>query len=58
MNMPWIAAVICTLLASAWAATVGHSSGVQDGRSEVANECRNAGAFTVKRTGFNCEVIK
>lgn len=56
--MPWIVAVICTILASAWAATAGYSSGVQSGRAEVANECRNAGAFTVKRTGFECGVKK
>ena len=27
-------------------------------RATIANECRKAGAFTVKRTGFKCEVIR
>lgn len=55
--MQWVAAVLVLVMA-AWAATVGHVSGVQAGRSEVANECRQAGAFTVKRTGFECGVIR
>lgn len=54
--MQWIVAVLVLVIA-AWAATVGHVAGVQAGRAEVANECRQAGAFTVKRTGFLCEVI-
>ena len=41
---------------------VGFAGGVSNGksieRSVVANECRQAGAFAYKRTGFRCEVIK
>jgi hypothetical protein len=55
--MQWIVAALF-FVAAGWAATVGHVSGVQAGRSEVANECRQAGAFTVKRTAFNCVVRK
>lgn len=37
---------------------VGHDIGAGGERARVANECRAVGAFTVKRTGFLCEVRK
>lgn len=51
----WIVAVALTLV-------VGFAGGVSSGkdseRSAVANECRQAGAFTSKRTAFDCGVRK
>ena len=49
----WIVAVALALV-------VGFAGGVSTGkdseRSAVANECRQGGAFTNKRTGFQCSV--
>lgn len=49
----WIVAVALALI-------VGFAGGVANGkdseRSAVANECRQAGVFTNKRTGFVCSV--
>lgn len=49
----WIVAVALALV-------VGFAGGVSSGkdneRAAVANECRNAGAFANKRTGFECGV--
>ena len=49
-------------VAVALALIVGFTGGVATGkdseRAAVANECRNAGVFTNKRTGFSCQVIK
>lgn len=36
----------------------GNAQGKDAGRSEIANECRQAGAFAYKRTGFDCGVKK
>jgi hypothetical protein len=55
--MQWIVGVLFLVVAG-WSATVAHVAGVQAGRSDVANECRQAGAFTVKRTAFKCGVMK
>ena len=50
----WIVAVIFALM-------VGFSGGVSMGkdaeRKFIANDCRQAGAFAHKRTGFKCEVM-
>ena len=49
----WIVAVALALI-------VGFAGGVSTGkdseRSAVANECRQAGSFVNKRTGFECGV--
>lgn len=48
------------IVAVAMALVVGFAGGVSTGkdseRSAVANECRQVGVFTNKRTGFECEV--
>jgi hypothetical protein len=36
----------------------GARRGAYQERSVIGNECRNAGAFTVNRTGFTCEVMR
>jgi hypothetical protein len=51
----WILAVILAFLLGVG---FGIPSGASHERSVIGNECRHAGAFTVKRTGFACEVIK
>ena len=48
----------CIILAIFIGATVGVIHGQRTERVLVAHECRQAGAFTVKRTGFSCEVIR
>ena len=49
----WIVAAVLALV-------VGFAGGVSTGkvseRSAVANECRQAGSFVYKRTGFECGV--
>ena len=55
--MQWIS-VLLALVIIGLAATTAGASGAQRGRAEVANECRQAGAFTVKRSAFRCEVIR
>lgn len=49
----WIVAVALALIVGF---TGGVSTGKASERSAVANECRQAGAFVSKRTGFECEV--
>lgn len=49
----WIVAVALALIVGF---TGGVSTGKASERSSVANECRQAGAFTNKRTGFVCSV--
>lgn len=51
----WIVAVALALIVGF---TGGVSTGKDSERSSVANECRQAGAFVSKRTGFSCQVIK
>lgn len=36
----------------------GHVAGEDKARGAVANECRQAGSFAYKRTGFECQVKK
>lgn len=52
---PWLAASLAVAVASVLI-MVGHDIGAGGERARVANECRAVGAFTVKRTGFLCEV--
>lgn len=51
----WIVAAVLALI-------VGFSGGVSIGRDSerkfIANDCRHAGAFAHKRTGFKCEVMR
>ncbi len=50
--------------AVAWilAMIVGFSAGSVNGRSvereQIANDCRQTGGFSYKRTGFSCSVIR
>lgn len=50
------------VVASVLALMVGFSGGVAMGkdaeRKFIANDCRQAGAFSYKRTGFKCEVMR
>lgn len=54
---PWLGGMLVAAI-SAILIMVGHDIGASGERDRVANECRAAGAFTVKRTGFVCEVRK
>lgn len=54
---PWVFALLAFAIA-AILIMVGHDMGAQNERSVIGNECRQAGKFTVKRTGFECGVIK
>lgn len=51
----WIIGIILCLLVGA---IVGHGVGAKNERDTIANECRQSGAFTVGRVGFNCEAKK
>lgn len=50
------------ILAIALSAALGYSAGTINGkaveRGVIANDCRQSGGFTNKRTGFKCEVIR
>lgn len=50
------------LVALALSVAVGYAAGNAKGkdaeRGAIANECRQAGAFVYKRTGFGCGVKK
>lgn len=48
----WITGIILCLLVGA---IVGYGSGTTAERDKIANDCRQSGAFTVGRVGFNCE---
>ena len=54
---PWLGGLLA-LTVGAILIMVGHDIGAGGERARVANECRAVGAFTVKRTGFLCEVRK
>jgi hypothetical protein len=56
-SAPWLAAVLMLSLA-AILIMVGSDIGAKGERANIAGECRSAGAFSVNRTGFRCEVIK
>lgn len=51
----WIVAIPFCLMVGA---VTGVVTAKESTRSEIANECRHAGAFTNKRTGFECRPIK
>lgn len=52
---PWLGGLLVAAI-SAILIMAGHDIGASGERAKVANECRSVGAFTVKRTGFLCEV--
>lgn len=54
----WAAWIVGILLSAMIGAVSGFGAAKEAARSEIANECRQAQAFTVKRTGFKCEVIR
>ncbi len=56
--MPWIGWGVAVALALASGFAGGNISGRDSERSLIASECRQAGAFTSKRTGFRCEVMR
>lgn len=51
----WIVGLMLSTLVGA---IVGYGNGSAQERAEIANECRKAQAFTVKRTGFACFPIR
>jgi hypothetical protein len=51
----WIIGIILCLLVGA---VVGFGTAATQTRDTIANECRQSGAFTVGRVGFNCEAKK
>lgn len=50
--------IISLTLALFVGAAAGYGAGSRDTRATIANECRQAGYFTHKRTGFKCDVIR
>ena len=54
----WAAWIIAIPFCMMVGAVTGSVTARESTRAEIANECRQAGAFTNKRTGFKCEVIK
>ena len=53
---PWIAGALTVATASVLI-MVGHDIGATGERAKIANECRQAKAFTSKRTGFLCSKL-
>ncbi len=54
---PWLAiGLVFAVGVIVFEAGVRHGGYIE--RSIIANECRQAGAFTSKRTAFDCEVRK
>lgn len=53
---PWLAGALVIATASVLI-MVGHDIGATVERAKIANECRQAGAFTVKGTGFTCSKL-
>jgi hypothetical protein len=51
----WIAGIALALVVGV---NIGQATGRHNAIEEIANECRQAGAFTSKRTAFDCEVRK
>lgn len=47
--------VVVGLSVGLWA---GNKYGAESERQQIAQECRSAGAFTLKQTGFKCEPIR
>lgn len=54
----WAAWIVGIALAVLLGMVVGQGLATESTRSQIANECRKSGAFTVKRTGFQCAPIK
>lgn len=54
----WAAWIVGLALMFLVGLITGFGYATESTRATVANECRKAGAFTVKRTGFKCEVIR
>lgn len=54
----WAAWIVGLALALLLGMVIGQGLATESTRSQIANECRKSGAFTVKRTGFSCTVIK
>ena len=52
-HLGWLVALVLSLVVGF---SVGAAVGQSNERSTISNECRHAGAFAYKRTGFNCEV--
>lgn len=52
---PWLAAALAVSLCAVLV-MIGSDAGAKAERSRIGEECRSAGAFTVRRTGFTCEV--
>ena len=48
----WAAWIVGLMLSTLVGAIVGYGNGSAQERAEIANECRKAQAFTVKRTGL------
>jgi len=56
--MKELAFCFCVVIGFAGGAWVGSKLSAKDARGVIANECRVAGAFTVRRTGFECRQIR
>lgn len=54
---PWLSAALVIAVVSILV-MVGSDIGASSERAKIANDCRATGAFTVKRTGFKCEVMR
>lgn len=52
---PWLAVLLAFVIAVILI-MVGSDIGASNERQRIANDCRAAGSFAVKRTGFTCEV--
>lgn len=55
MMAGWIAGI---LLALAVGLMAGVTAGEHKAREEIARDCRHGGTFSLRRTGFACEVIR
>lgn len=53
-----LAFCFCLVIGFAGGAWVGGELASKGARDVIANECRGAGAFTIRRTGFECWPIK
>lgn len=54
---PWLATILAIAIGSILI-MIGSDMGAKNERQKIANDCRFAGAFSVGRTGFVCEVKK
>lgn len=54
----WAAWIVGLMLVFLVGLITGYGITNETRRAQVANECKKAGAFTVKRTGFYCGVIE